>query len=113
MRTTLSQLQSDLKKVQRSSFRFGNNEENEEKKVKKELNDMSQKEKKGLKLYLLKFLKSAGYEVYNGMKFTLKEVIKMTIKYVGPMVLAALLFKYRKNVGSYIRPTPFPMPGEK
>ena len=108
----LSQLESDLKKVQGSSSMFGNNEQNEQKKVNKEVNDMSQKEKKGLKVYLLKFLKSAGYEVYNGMKFTLKEIMKMTIKYVGPMVLAALLVKYRKKVVTYIRPTPFPMLGE-
>jgi len=76
-------------------------------KINEQIDALPPQKKKGLKRFLLRSLKSMGYEIYGGVKFTLKEVVRMAIQYVGPLVVASLLFKYRKQVGGYIRASPF------
>ena len=54
--------------------------------------------KKGLYMILIK----SGQKLGDIADYTLKSLISMTIKYVGPMVLLALLFKYRTNISRTI-----------
>ena len=51
---------------------------------------------------LYTFLKKAGYKLGDYADYTLKALIKITVKYVGPIVLASLLIKYRKPISNIL-----------
>ena len=56
------------------------------------------KDRSLIKRLLCKLLKRSGVKLGEYVDYTLKELIAMTIRYLGPLVLASVLLKYRKNL---------------
>jgi len=54
--------------------------------------------KSKIKKALYNVLKKAGYKLGDYTDYTLKALLKMTVKYLGPIVLTAILVKYRVKV---------------
>jgi len=100
---TIKNTISEKKMERNKKTQFGNKRIN----IYRQIDSLPPQKKAGFKRFLLRSLKSMGYEIYGGIKFTLKEVVSTAIRYVGPFVLAGLLVKYRKQVGAYVKPHPF------
>lgn len=101
------------KKTLNSNFNFGVkkrktvNKKKKMRQINNEINKMSPAEKKKFKVYLLKYLKRIGKELYGGLKFTLKEIVTTAVNYVGPLVFASIVYKYNQRGGRHVRQSPF------
>jgi predicted nucleic acid-binding Zn-ribbon protein len=61
-------------------------------------NKIPSAKKSKIKKGLYNALKKAGYKLGDYTDYTLKALLKMTIKFLGPIILASLLVKYRVKV---------------
>jgi len=93
----LDQLRRDLKSIQslkrRSSFgqtfdnqSFGNDPQ------------QPKNDSRSLKRTLYNMLVASGVTVGSYVGYTIKQIIKLTIKYLGPIVLASVLIRYRSSI---------------
>lgn len=67
-----------------------------------DLNNIEQqikpKDRSRIKRLLYNLLKRSGVKLGEYVDYTLKQLISMTVRFLGPIVLAAVLFRYRKRV---------------
>ena len=96
---SLNILNKDLKTVLGKHLRFGETNVKNVNKIVENINN-DPKQSSRVKRGLYTFLKKAGYKLGDYADYTLKAILKVTIKYVGPIVLASLLIKYRKPISN-------------
>ena len=86
MKLNLKLLRRDLARLTVRHSSFGNNEIKETKKESK------------IKRVLYQAVVKTGAKVGDVADYTLKQILKMTIRYLGPIFLSAVLFRYRTNI---------------
>jgi len=107
-----SELIKDLRKINGTKRKnnFGNNKDQEEDQEDQEEEEQEQvlvnkiskrvkpKNKSRIKRALYGALKATGMKLLDITDYTFKKIISMTIKYVGPIVLTAILIRYREPI---------------
>jgi len=91
----LNLLRRDLARVSLTRSSFGNNEIKEP--IQKPIEKLTPK-KSRIKRALYRAVVKTGAKVGDYADYTFKQILKVSIKYLGPIVLSAILFRYRTNV---------------
>ena len=85
----------DFGKKKKKNFNFGLSQTLNATNV---VNEIKPEKRSKVKRVLYTLLKKAGVKLGDYVDYTLKQLISMTIRYLGPIVLTAVLFRYRKRV---------------
>ena len=103
MRKSLKMLLRDYEIVKSNSLKretqFGNVKINKEKiDIITEKIEQNPKKESRMKKFLYSALINAGVKLGDYVDYTLKELIRITIKYLGPLVIVAMLYRFREPV---------------
>jgi hypothetical protein len=88
MKLNLKLLRRDLARVSLKGSSFGNDQPQEKLTPKKSR----------IKRALYGALVKSGAKIGDYADYTFKQILKVSIKYLGPIALSAILFRYRTNV---------------
>ena len=93
----LRQLEQDLRIVTNRVSSFGNSKVSD-KKIDKIEQQIKPENKGRIKRALYNLLKNAGVKVGEYADHTFKQILSMTVRFLGPIILMAVLFRYRGTV---------------
>jgi hypothetical protein len=94
-----TELLNDLSKINRKKTKSMNFGKSKQEKIVDDISDnITPAKKSRIKRILYVTLKATGMKLLDITDYTFKKIISMTIKYVGPIILTAVLIRYREPI---------------
>jgi hypothetical protein len=98
-----TELLNDLSKINGKKTKSMNFGKTKQEKIVDDISDnITPAKKSRIKRILYGTLKATGMKLLDITDYTFKKIISMTIKYVGPIILTAVLIRYREPIAKQL-----------